>query len=226
MRQIINIPLQIKSLSAREFEGHGSIFGNIDLGGDVVMPGAFDETLSTHKQAGTLPQMFWMHRPDMVPGKWLDMHEDTKGLKVRGILADTDLGNEMRTLLDMNAVRGLSIGYVPNEAEYDSDGTRILKSVDLWEVSLVSLAMNPLAQIEAVKARLSATGEYVPSKREFEHALRDVGCSAKMSKFMVAKIFGNIDTSETDATNLRDADDAMMSQIIDRLNNCAAQIGV
>jgi len=35
------VPLEIKSLAGLEFEGHGSVFGNLDLGGDVVMPGAF-----------------------------------------------------------------------------------------------------------------------------------------------------------------------------------------
>ena len=46
MKQKLTIPLQIKNLSEREFEGHGSMFGNIDLGGDVVQPGHEHRTLS------------------------------------------------------------------------------------------------------------------------------------------------------------------------------------
>lgn len=190
MKQTLNVPLEIKSLGAREFEGHGSIFGNVDLGGDIVMPGAFKRSLAKHKKDGALPQMFWMHRPDQVPGRWIEMEEDAKGLYVRGELADTQLGNELHTLLKMKAVRGQSIGYQVVESDWTKDGNRLLKEVDLWEVSLVSLAMNPLARVEAVKSRLSASGEYVPTEREFERILRDVGCARKVAATLVAKLYG------------------------------------
>src|SRR6056297_3020635 len=78
----LTIPLQIKNLEQREFEGHGSIFGNIDLGGDIVMPGAFKRSLAQHANAGSMPQMFWMHDPSRVAGKWVGMSEDEKGLRV------------------------------------------------------------------------------------------------------------------------------------------------
>jgi len=190
--QTLNIPIEIKALGSREFEGHGSIFGNVDFGGDVVVPGAFKMTLAQHKTAGSLPQMFWMHQPDQVPGVWLDMSEDEKGLYVRGELVDTPLGNEMRTLLQKKAVRGMSIGYSTIESDYTKDGTRLLKAVDLWEVSLVSLAMNPLAKVEAVKSRLSRDGEYVPTEREFERRLRDVGCSKNVARFLISRIFDDV----------------------------------
>ena len=195
MHQTINVSLDIKTLGAREFEGHGSIFGNVDLGGDIVLPGAFKRSLAAHKKAGALPQMFWMHRPDQVPGRWLDMEEDSKGLYVRGELADTPLGNEMHTLLKMKAVRGQSIGYRTIDMDYDKDGNRLLKEIDLWEVSLVSLAMNPLARVEGVKSRLSAAGEYVPTQREFERLLRDAGCSRKLAEVMAAKFCDDPDLS-------------------------------
>lgn len=195
MNQTLNVSLEIKTLGAREFEGHGSIFGNVDLGGDIVMPGAFKRSLAQHKKAGTLPQMFWMHRMDQVPGRWLEMEEDAKGLYVKGELADTPLGNEMRTLLKMKAVRGQSIGYRTIDMDYDKDGNRLLKEIDLWEVSLVSLAMNPLARVEGVKSRLSAAGEYVPTQREFERLLRDAGCSRKLAEAMAAKFCDDPDIS-------------------------------
>lgn len=205
MQQTLNVALEIKSLGARQFEGHGSIFGNIDLGGDVVLPGAFKRTLAAHKKAGALPQMFWMHRPDQVPGVYTDMEEDAKGLYVKGELVDTALGNEMHTLLSRKAVRGLSIGYRTIESEYDKDGNRLLKELDLWEVSLVSLAMNPLAKIEAVKSRLSVDGEYVPTEREFERLLRDAGCSRKVATILVAKLYDPDSISGMLDDRLRDA---------------------
>jgi len=191
MNETLNIAFDIKALGAREFEGHGSIFRNVDLGGDIVLPGAFRRTLAEHRKAGRLPQMFWMHQMDKVPGKWLDMDEDDKGLKVKGLLADTDLGNEMRALLRMEAVRGLSIGYRAREVDFDADGNRLLKEIELWEVSLVSLAMNPLAEVEAAKSRLSKDGVYVQDRREFERFLRSHGYSRKFAEHAIAKIFND-----------------------------------
>lgn len=184
----LNLPLEIKALNAREFDGHGSIFGNVDLGGDIILPGAFKRTLAQHKKAGDLPQMFWMHQMDRVPGKWLDMKEDDEGLAVKGVLAETDLGDEMHVLLGMKAVRGLSIGYQTIDMDFDSDGNRLLKEVELWEVSIVSLPMNPMAQIAHAKSRLSADGVYVPTAREFEQFLRRGGCSKAVSKRITGMI--------------------------------------
>ncbi|HEU4603160.1 MAG TPA: HK97 family phage prohead protease [Steroidobacteraceae bacterium] len=189
MKPVLTVSLEIKALADREFEGHGSIFKNVDFGGDIVLPGAFKRSLAAHRKAGSMPQMFWMHDPSRVPGKWIDMHEDSKGLAVKGVLADTELGNEIRTLLKMDAVRGLSIGYVTKDQDFDDDGNRLLKEVDLWEVSVVSMPMNPLAQVTHSKTRLSASGEYVPTAREFEHFFREKGCSKSVARRLVAKIF-------------------------------------
>ncbi|MEY2687449.1 MAG: hypothetical protein RL375_1647, partial [Pseudomonadota bacterium] len=180
---------ELKSIGPREFEGYGSIFGNEDLGGDIVVPGAFAKTMAEHKDAGTMPLMYWMHQPDQVPGVWLDMQEDRKGLYVRGELVDTQLGRDVRTLLQKNAVRGLSIGYRPVDTDWHGS-SRLLKQVQLAEVSIVSQAMNPLAKVEAIKARLSADGEYVPTQREFEEHFRKMGCSKNVARTLIGRLFG------------------------------------
>lgn len=197
-RKSLSLQFDIKALRDNEFEGYGSVFGNVDLGGDVVMKGAFKRSLAEHRKNGTLPQMFWMHDAAQVPGRWTEMSEDDEGLYVKGQFADTQLGREVRTLLTMKAVRGLSIGYVITDSDYDKAGNRLIKQADLWEVSVVSLAMNPQAQVEAVKARLSATGEYVQTKREFEKFLRDSGYSRSFAVKMASQI---------DCDDPRDADE-------------------
>jgi HK97 family phage prohead protease len=185
-------PLELKSLKERQFEGYLSTFSNVDHGGDIVVRGAFKKTLSAAKKSGGLPPMFWMHQWDKVPGKWLDMSEDDSGLWVKGELAPTPLGDEMHTLLGMKAVRGMSIGYMVKDRDWDKEGHRLLKEIDLLEGSIVSLAMNPMAKIEAVKSRLSTAGEYVPQmaefKRDLENHLRDVGISQVQAKNMVSKM--------------------------------------
>ena len=192
----ITTRLEIKSLSSMQFEGHGAVFGNIDLGGDVILPGAFTRTLENHKAAGTLPSMFWTHKEHLVPGVWLDMMQDDKGLAVKGELAPTELGKEVHILLKMEAVKGLSIGYLPTDVDYASDGVRILKEIDVFEVSPVALAMNPKAKIVHVKSRLSARGEYVPEameiaelKRDAERYLRSRGFSKAMATQCASNIF-------------------------------------
>jgi len=193
-----SFPLELKALKERQFEGHGSVFGNVDLGGDMVVSGAFKRTLTEHKEDGRLPQMFWMHQMDRVPGKWTDMEEDEKGLYVKGELADTELGNEMHTLMQMKAVRGLSIGYSIVERDYNKEGVRLIKDVDLWEVSIVSLAMNPMASVTNAKSRLSKDFEFVPHphefKRDLEEHLRDVGCARSVAKRLVSKMFDRDDS--------------------------------
>jgi HK97 family phage prohead protease len=231
MRPSLTVPLEIKSFANREFEGHGSIFGNVDLGGDIVVKGAFSRTLDKHKANGSLPAMFWMHDPSRVAGKWIDMREDDDGLRVRGILADTPLGNEIHTLLKMDAVRGLSIGYTTEKAGYDKAGNRLIKDAELWEVSVVSLPMNPLAQVAHVKSQLSAAGEYVPTTREFERILRDVGCSKSVARRLTALIRDMEDDGEmpseapvvpeSDAAKaLREMADKILADVI-RLKLCA-----
>jgi len=215
MNTYLTFPLEIKALNNREFEGYGSIFGNRDLGNDVVMPGAFSRTLAEHKTEGTLPVMFWMHDPSRVPGKWLDMQQDDKGLFVKGILADTELGNEIHTLLGMKAVSGLSIGYITRDRDYDDDGARLIKDADLLETSIVSIPMNPKAQIAHVKSRLSDRGEYVPTvdeiamlKRDCEHFFRTKGFSKSLAKMYVGNLFKDqVGAMPTDPGNVPTEDE-------------------
>jgi HK97 family phage prohead protease len=220
--------LEIKALKNRQFEGHGSIFGNVDYGGDIVLPGAFSKTLAEHKSAGTLPQMFWAHKQDQVPGKWLEMSEDSDGLHVVGELADTQLGRDTHTLLKMDAVRGMSIGYTTKDYDFDKDGHRLLKEVDLWEVSVVSLAMNPAAQIQHVKSRLSSRGEYVPTeeemaqmKREIEQILKGKGFSKKLATLCSGNIFKDfgaiLETEKPKGKEVEDESGAMLEEALEEL---------
>lgn len=217
----LTTPLEIKSLSGMQFEGYGAVFGNQDYGGDIVMPGAFAKSLEEHRSNRMLPLMFWMHDKTRIPGKWLDMREDGDGLMAKGELAPTDLGKELHTLLKMEAVRGLSIGYIPTQKDYTSDGARLLKQVHLVEVSIVALPLNPKAQITQVKSRLSARGEYVPTdqeiaelKRDAERYLQSRGFNARLAKQCAANIFQEFASSATPGSKddpKRDVEDRKQS---------------
>jgi HK97 family phage prohead protease len=176
MAEKLSIPLRELKLSSdglgeREFEGHGSVFKNVDLGGDIVMPGAFRKSLADHAERGTWPLMAWMHDPSRVPGKWTEIREDSRGLYVRGVLAKTPLGDEARELLRMQALAGLSIGYRTVDSGFDSNGHRLLKAVELFEVSIVSMPMNPRATVADAKVS-SALREQVRGIRDWEKYLK------------------------------------------------------
>lgn len=162
------------------FSGYGSVFNNVDLGGDKIAPGAFAETLAQHKANGTLPAMYLEHGragggPVLPVGKWLAMSEDQHGLKVEGQIADTSMGQDAYKLLKMGALTGLSIGYRVREAARPAaheDARRVIKAATLVEVSLVANPMNPAARVQAVKS-----ADEITTIRDLEHALRDAGHS-------------------------------------------------
>ncbi len=66
------------------FEGYASLFGIADLGKDVVMPGAFADSLARRGPSGI--RMLWQHDAGQPIGRWLSIAEDPRGLKVRGRL--------------------------------------------------------------------------------------------------------------------------------------------
>lgn len=194
-RKYLQVEFKVKEISEEGvFEGYGSVFGNKDLGGDVVVKGAFAKSL-----AKKLPALLWQHGHKDVPGVYLEAGEDDHGLFLKGKLANTQLGKEAHELMKMGAITGLSIGYSVLDADYDKEtGTYYIKEVDLWEVSLVTFPMNQEARISAVKdlQDILASGG-TPSVREFEAFLKDSGFSQKQSKAIVAEGFRAINDNES-----------------------------
>lgn len=184
--------LQVKELTEDgTFEGYGSIFGNVDAYGEKVVPGAFVESLAKHRREGTNVLMLWQHDPDNPIGVWEDLAEDAKGLYGKGrLILEIQKAREVRALMLQKAIGGLSIGY--REIETEPDGNvRLLKKLELYEISPVVFPANRRARIEAVKfgelealarrgerlqelARCFRDGEPMPAK-EFEEILRDAG---------------------------------------------------
>jgi HK97 family phage prohead protease len=197
--EYITVPLELKSLEGNQFEGYGSTFGNVDYGGDAVVKGAFAESLDRWKKEGEWPQMFWMHRPDQIPGKWLDMREDAKGLWTKGEALPTTVGNDVQILMRARAVRALSIGFSIDSAKDVEfrDGVRLLKRINLWEVSPVSMPMNPKAKIGAVKSMLHSKGVSISDfKRELEEWFHAKGLSKSQAVAFSSRALALDDVSE------------------------------
>ena len=160
-----------------EVSGYGAVFNNVDRGGDRIQPGAFTDSLAA--KAGGLP-MLAHHDPTRPIGVWSEVSEDKRGLKVAGRISATADGRDVRTLAKDGAVTGLSIGYWPKDTDIDQNGNRVLKSVDLLEVSLVTFPMNDLARISAVKSQIAA-GQ-TPSEDDIALLLRNSGLSRRATR--------------------------------------------
>ena len=65
-------------------EGYASLFGEIDHARDMVMRGAFAQTLTT-RGIRRIPMLF-QHDPSEPVGIWLELREDHRGLFARGRL--------------------------------------------------------------------------------------------------------------------------------------------
>ncbi len=135
-------------------EGYGSTFGNQDSDGDIVMPGAFVDTLKAR-----MPAMLYQHKSDKIPGIWDSASEDSKGLIMKGHTLNTSLGRDTAEEVRSGAIKSLSIGYGVKKdgAIYDrASNTRILKNLNLYETSLVTFPANEMATITSVKAALES----------------------------------------------------------------------
>ena len=126
-----------------EFEGYASLFHREDLGRDIVMPGAFRETLRKRGIGGV--KMLFQHDPNQPIGIWQRIYEDARGLFAKGrIMTELAKGREVLSMMRAGAINGLSIGFRTVHGHRDKrSGVRRLKTVDLWEISIVTFPMSP-----------------------------------------------------------------------------------
>lgn len=139
-------PIVIKSTTSNSarIAGYASVFNIKDSHGDIIIPGAFKNTDLT----GNKIKLLWQHDHKQPIGIISLLKEDTHGLYIEAeINCATTQGKEIIALLKQGAVDGLSIGFCIKDADVNHDRTRVIKSVELWEVSLVTFPANKDAKI-------------------------------------------------------------------------------
>jgi uncharacterized protein len=192
---------ELKAIDAAGiFTGYVSVFNNVDLGGDIVLPGAFTDTLAAWKAKGTLPPVLWQHRTGEPLGPFLEMREDSIGLWVKGqlLVDDVPRAKEARALLQAKAINGMSIGYVSRDDSWDRvTDVRTIKKADLYEGSIVTFPMNPMAGVSDVKTLLSG----IQTLADAERLLRDAGGFSKADAVaLVSRIKSLSGRSDSDQT--------------------------
>ena len=147
-----SVACDLKAVEADgSFSGYASRFNVVDLGRDLVLPGAFAESVARRGARGI--KMLFQHDPAEPIGVWLEVREDAHGLFARGrILPEVERGREVLALMRAGAIDGLSIGFRAVEGRADpKSGVRKLSRIDLWEISVVTFPMLPEARVSAVK---------------------------------------------------------------------------
>lgn len=150
-------PLDLKSIGDDgTFEGYASLFNREDSGRDIVLPGAFRDTLARRGAAGI--RMLFQHNPSEPIGVWQTLAEDAKGLFARGrLMPEVSRAREVLSLMRAGAIDGLSIGFKVVRSRRDRvTGVRRLEKVDLWEISIVTFPMLPEARITGLKSRTAS----------------------------------------------------------------------
>lgn len=172
--QAVPIALDLANVrgSAGVIEGYASAFGGEpDSNRRLIKAGAFTNTLAEHRESGSAPAMLWAHDDAQPIGRWLRLEQDSYGLKAVGQLnLRTARGQEAYQHIRAGDALGLSMGWNARAGGvwYDaSRGVAVFSDVDLFEISVVTIAANKRAKIQNVAS--------IGSQRDLEHLLRAHG---------------------------------------------------
>ncbi|MDR0677212.1 MAG: HK97 family phage prohead protease [Holosporaceae bacterium] len=140
--------LNIKSKNDNgEISGYASVFGIVDGYGDVVVNGAFKNSIAEKK-----PKLLWQHDTNSPIGVIEEIYEDDYGLFIKGrLLLEISKAKEVYLLLKNKAIDGFSIGYRIRSNHFKNDN-QYLTDIELLEISIVTFPACGCAAVEDVKS--------------------------------------------------------------------------
>lgn len=177
-----------KSTSSGDFEGYASVFGNVDLQNDVVVKGAFQESLPRFIAGGFFA---WQHDWDDPIGYPTTAREDSRGLFVAGKFHSTPEAQRVRTIaaerVSAGRSLGMSIGFdVPKGgAVRRQDGVRELRKIELYEASIVLMPANPEAMLTGAKAGATSSASLWA---DYEHSSKRLARTLERLRFQETKL--------------------------------------
>jgi len=157
---------------AGEFEALVSVFGNVDVVGDRVMPGAFAKSLERWAASDNAIPVIYSHAhsdPNALLGSVTDAKETADGLWVKGQLdLDSPAGASVYRAMRGRALTKFSFAYdVMAEAPAKDDpGVNELSELDLIEVGPTVIPANPETELLAVKHADAKAGRVLSAKNE------------------------------------------------------------
>lgn len=130
------------------FRGYAAVFGNVDRGGDIIIPGAFANTLWADRE---IP-LYFNHgiavgKPPI--GVINFAKEDDYGLFVKGRIFEKNIAAVVKPDITEMSIGFRTIRFKRIQNRARRSMIRELHEVDLVEVSLIpeGLALNPKAKI-------------------------------------------------------------------------------
>ena len=187
--RVKNVPIQVKTdgLEEGQFLVYPSTFTKTpDSYGDIVAPGAFDDTIAEWKDSGNgLPGLYG-HRlddPDFFVAEGIDQGVDEHGWWVKGQFdLDSPKGAQVHRLVKGKRLSQLSFAFdVLDEGSVElEDGTKAneLRKLKVYEFSFVPVGANQDTSVVAVKSAVDALTADVESGRALsaknKQTLRDV----------------------------------------------------
>lgn len=142
-------------------EGYAAVFDtlSVDLGGwrERIAPGAFKRTIGESDV-----RALWDHDAKYVLGRnragTLALEEDARGLRIKATPPDTVWAADLMTMMKRGDVNQMSFGFYVRADEWveepDFGLVRVLRDVDLFDVSVVTYPAYPATSAEA-RARAS-----------------------------------------------------------------------
>lgn len=165
-------------LEEGQFIGYASVFGNVDLHGDITAKGAFADSLDAWAKSDRNIPILYGHRdddPDYNVGHVISAKEDDRGLLITGQLdLDSPKGAQTYRLVKGRRLSEMSFAYeVEDSAEVkgaDGKPANELRKLKLFEVSLVPQGANPQTSIVTVKSAPKAVDfpQYLAKAAELE----------------------------------------------------------
>lgn len=136
----------------KEISGYASVFGVKDSHGDVVIKGAFINSITEMEDRSLkLLSSHDIYDAREILGTIVELKEDDYGLWFKAVISQSVSSQDIATKVREGHLDEVSIGYFPMEEEKVGDGTTLLKEAKLVEISLVTRASNSEAKVLMVK---------------------------------------------------------------------------
>lgn len=129
-----------------------------DSYGDIIEPGAFTETLKKREESGHPFPLCFNHDFSAIIGAVDSVKDTEKGPYIEAHFLDTQLAQDVRKMLMSGAIYQFSFAYdvtgwrKPTAEEEKTGIFNVLTSVEVFEISVVTVPANQNAVVTEVKA--------------------------------------------------------------------------
>lgn len=146
--------------AAPVISGYAAVFNTPTSIGDyfteVIAPGAFSRTLSENSDIRALFNHDWGTVLGRTKSGTLRLQEDERGLHFEVDLPNTSTALDLAESMKRGDINQCSFGFVPSEEEWDysvEPAIRTIKSVELYEVSVVSIPAYDDTEVSLIRSR-------------------------------------------------------------------------